>query len=59
MSFRIDHWDTGLLYRDIFTTLLSHELVDEGDLVIFTHGDLAGVSGSTNTMRIMSVKSSN
>jgi pyruvate kinase len=58
VSFRIEHWDTRLLYRDIFRTLLSHDLVDEGDLVIFTHGDLAGVSGSTNTMRIISVKSS-
>lgn len=58
VSFHIDHWDTSLLYRDIFSTLLSNELVDEGDLVIFTHGDLAGVSGSTNTMRILSVRPS-
>ncbi len=58
VSFHIEHWDTSLLYRDIFRTLLSHELVDEGDLVIFTHGDLAGVSGTTNTMRISSVTSS-
>jgi pyruvate kinase len=58
VSFRIENWDTKLLYRDIFRTLLSHELVDEGDLVIFTHGELAGVSGSTNTMKIVSVNSS-
>ncbi len=58
VSFHIEHWDTSLVYRDIFRTLLSHELVDEGDLVIFTHGDLAGVSGTTNTMRISSVTSS-
>lgn len=58
VSFRIEHWDTQLLYRDIFTTLLSHKLVDEGDLVIFTHGDLVGVSGSTNSMKIVSVNSS-
>jgi pyruvate kinase len=58
VSFRIEHTDTRLLYRDIFTTLLSNELVDEGDLVIFTRGDLTGVSGSTNSMKIVSVNSS-
>lgn len=57
VSFRMEHTDTQLLYRDIFTTLLSHELVDEGDLVIFTQGDLAGVSGGTNTMKIIKVTS--
>ncbi len=58
VSFYLEHWETTLLYRDIFKTLLSNKLVDEGDLVIFTHGDLHGVSGSTNTMRILSVTSS-
>jgi len=58
VSFRIEHTDTRLLYRDIFSTLLSNELVDEGDLVIFTRGDLSGVSGSTNSMKIISVNSS-
>jgi pyruvate kinase len=58
VSFHIEHTDPQLLYRDIFSTLLSHELVDEGDLVIFTKGDLSGVSGSTNSMKIISVNSS-
>ena len=58
VSFRIEHTDQRLLYRDIFSTLLSNELVDEGDLVIFTQGDLSGVSGSTNSMKIISVNSS-
>lgn len=58
VSFHIENWDTQLLYRDIFSTLLSNKLVDEGDLVIFTHGDLAGVSGGTNTMKIIEVHSS-
>jgi pyruvate kinase len=57
VSFHIEHTDTRLLYRDIFSTLLSHELVDEGDRVIFTQGDLSGVSGSTNSMKIISVNS--
>jgi len=58
VSFRIKHTDLQLLYRDIFSTLLSNELVDEGDLVIFTQGDLSGVSGSTNSMKIIRVNSS-
>ena len=47
-----------LLYRDIFSTLLDNELVEEGDMVIFTKGDLSGVKGSTNSMKIIQVTSS-
>jgi pyruvate kinase len=36
---------------------LSKELVDADDLVIFTKGDLKGVSGSTNAMKILEVRS--
>ena len=55
VSFTIRHKETRLLYRDIFTTLLSNRLVEEGDLVIFTKGDLDGVSGTTNSMQIVEV----
>jgi pyruvate kinase len=58
VSFTIENDDPRMLYRDIFATLLSNELVEEGDLVIFTQGDLSGVSGSTNSMKIISVNSS-
>lgn len=58
VSFKIQSTDTRALYRDIFATLLSHELVDEGDRLIFTKGDLDGVSGSTNSMQIVEVNSS-
>lgn len=58
VSFKIEHTDVNQLYRDIFSTLLSNDLVEEGDLVIFTKGDLSGVSGSTNSMKIISVNSS-
>jgi pyruvate kinase len=47
--------ETEHIYSDTFSTLLTHGLVDEGDLVIFTRGDLHGVKGSTNTMKILSV----
>lgn len=55
VSFTIQQTDIGLLYRDIFAILLSKKLVEEGDLVIFTKGDLSGVSGSTNSMQIVEV----
>jgi pyruvate kinase len=55
VSFAIEHTDAHRLYQDIFSTLLSHELVEVGDRVIFTKGDLKGVSGSTNAMKIIRV----
>ncbi|MDH4072692.1 MAG: pyruvate kinase [Gammaproteobacteria bacterium] len=54
--FKIRDQGRAMMYRDIFTTLLSNELVDEGDLVIFTKGDLEGVSGGTNSMQIVEVR---
>jgi pyruvate kinase len=55
ISFKIEHSDAQLLYQDIFSTMLGHKLVEVGDRVIFTKGDLKGVSGSTNAMKIISV----
>ena len=43
------------LYRDIMDVMLADESVEKGDLVIFTKGDLDGVSGATNAMKIMEV----
>ena len=42
-------------YADIFKTMLSKNLVEVGDLVIFTKGDREGVSGGTNAMKILTV----
>jgi pyruvate kinase len=58
VSFTIEHEDPQLLYRDIFSTLLANDLVEVGDMVIFTKGDLSGVKGSTNSMKIIQVTSS-
>ena len=55
VSFALEHKDEQRLTADIFDTMLSHKLVNEGDLVIFTKGDLTGVSGGTNSMKILSV----
>jgi pyruvate kinase len=57
VTFAIPESDTRSLYKDIFRTLLSHELVNVGDLVLFTKGDLEGVSGSTNSMTVIKVSS--
>jgi pyruvate kinase len=43
------------LYSDIFGTLMAEGHVKIGDLVIFTKGDLDGVTGSTNAMKILQV----
>jgi pyruvate kinase len=43
------------LYRDIMDMMLADEAVAIGDLVIFTKGDLDGVSGATNAMKILEV----
>lgn len=43
------------LYPEVFRTLLAHELVKVGDRVIFTKGDLEGISGQTNAMKILQV----
>ena len=55
VSFKIRNKQGRPFYRDIFTTLLSNKLVEEGDRVIFTKGDLEGVSGGTNSMKIVTV----
>jgi len=53
--FEIVHTDQRSLYQDIFNALLANNLVDVGDSVIFTQGDLDGIEGSTNTMKIIEV----
>ena len=55
VAFELHHTDARRLYPDIFKTLLEHKLVEVDDLVIFTKGDLDGVTGSTNAMKILKV----
>ena len=49
--------DRGKLYQDIFSRLLELRHASEGDLLIFTKGDMSGVSGGTNSMTILRVTS--
>lgn len=45
------------LYNSIFTRLRELGRADEGDLLIFTKGDMRGVTGGTNAMTILPVTS--
>jgi pyruvate kinase len=58
VSFKLETTDVQRLSEDIFNVLLSNKLVEEGDLVILTKGDLTGVTGGTNSMKIISVNRS-
>jgi pyruvate kinase len=55
VEFEIDVNEPRRLYEDIFTTLRTQAHVKPGDLVIFTKGDLDGVTGSTNALKILKV----
>src|SRR5690606_33458639 len=55
VPFDVVHTDPGVVLEGVFTTLLRDGSVRPGDLVIFTKGDQAGVSGRTNTMQILTV----
>jgi pyruvate kinase len=55
VPFDITHTDPQVLYTAIFAQLLKRQLVSIGDLVILTQGELSGVSGGTNSMKILKV----
>jgi pyruvate kinase len=44
------------LHDRVFAMLLDQKLVDEGDLVILTKGELTGVQGGTNSLQIVQVR---
>jgi pyruvate kinase len=45
-----------VVYPAIFKTLLDKGLVDLGDRIIVTKGEFSGVSGKTNSMKILEVR---
>lgn len=55
VAFDAVHTDLQRLYAEVFETLVGMEHVRPGDLVIITKGDLEGVSGGTNAMKILRV----
>lgn len=44
-----------LVYNDVFNRLLEEQLVAPGDRIILTQGELSGVSGKTNAMKILQI----
>ncbi|HEX2492281.1 MAG TPA: pyruvate kinase [Steroidobacter sp.] len=56
VTFDITHTDAQLLYADIFKLMLERRMVDAGDRIILTKGELSGVAGKTNAMKILEVR---
>jgi len=57
VHFDITHNDAERLHQDMFNKLIDLHEVDPGDLLVFTQGDLTGISGGTNSMKILRVTS--
>jgi pyruvate kinase len=55
VAYDITHTDPQALYHSLFHLMLELELVSEGDLVILTKGELSGIAGGTNSMKILRV----
>jgi pyruvate kinase len=55
VAFDVLRADPQTLYPTIFHMLLELRLVDAGDLIIVTKGELSGVAGGTNSMQILKV----
>ena len=53
--FDVTHTGPAMMYQAIFDRLLERQLVDIGDRIILTKGDLSGVQGGTNSMQILHV----
>ena len=56
VSFDVTHTEPAELYRAISRELLDRGHVQPGDEVILTLGELSGVTGGTNTMKILRVE---
>jgi pyruvate kinase len=55
IPFDITHTDPTALYQAISKELLDRGYVKPGDEIILTLGELSGVSGGTNTMKLLEV----
>ena len=56
VAFDVTHTDPEILYRSIFHLLIELGLCAVGDLIIVTKGELTGVQGGTNSMKILEVR---
>ncbi len=55
ITFDVTTKDHALVNKEVIDELMRRGAVREGDLVIITKGDLTGVSGGTNAMKIVRV----
>ena len=55
VDFDITHTSSVRVYHEVCARLYMLGMVEPGDRVIFTKGDLSGVSGGTNAMKILEV----
>lgn len=55
VEFDITHTNSVRVYNEVCSRLHELGFVNPGDRVIFTKGDLSGVSGGTNAMKIIEV----
>jgi len=56
IPFDITHTDPAVLYRAISRELIDRGYVSPGDELILTLGEFSGVSGGTNTMKLLTVE---
>jgi pyruvate kinase len=55
IPFDVTHTDPDELYKAISHELLAREIGKVGDDIVLTLGELSGVSGGTNTMKLLQV----
>jgi pyruvate kinase len=56
VDFDVTHPRPERMYAAIFERLIADGLAAEGDLIIVTKGELSGVTGGTNSMKIIQVQ---
>ena len=56
LPFDVVHTPPEFVFPRVSEEMLKRSLVDKGDLVIFTKGELSGVVGGTNSMKIMRIR---
>ncbi|HKQ85017.1 MAG TPA: pyruvate kinase [Steroidobacteraceae bacterium] len=56
VAFDITHTNPEVIYAAIFKRLMEEHLVNEGERIILTQGELTGISGKTNAMKILEVR---
>jgi pyruvate kinase len=56
VDFDVTHPRPEQMYAAIFERMIADRLAAEGDLIIVTKGELSGVSGGTNSMKILKVQ---